>query len=155
MKCEALKKYQWLGAWTANKIIDVHVDKPLDTSDLDSFIAFGSWRGEEPNRVHQTAIDLGLVPEMSPERFTRDQFPMDPKSQRLAIEVLESWPKESPYFDSIIEIANSVPQDWRRSFNLHMRAWIDGGLDPDEIIQSARRLAEDYIEEEKADARKH
>lgn len=31
--CEALKKYQYLGAWTANKIIDVHVDKPQDTTD--------------------------------------------------------------------------------------------------------------------------
>ncbi len=31
--CEALKKYQWIGAYTANKIIDVHVDKPQDTTD--------------------------------------------------------------------------------------------------------------------------
>ena len=125
--------------------------KPLDTSDLDSFIAFGSWRGEEPIRVHQTAIDLGLVPDLSVERLTRDQFPMDPKSQRLAMELLESWPKESPYFDSIIEIANSVPQDWRRLFHLHMRAWIDSGLDPEAILQSGRRLAKNYIEEEKED----
>ncbi len=31
--CEALKKYKYVGAWEANKIIDVHEEQPLDMTD--------------------------------------------------------------------------------------------------------------------------
>ena len=129
--------------------------KPLDTSDLDSFIAFGSWRGKEQTRANETAIKLGQVPELSAERMARDQFPMDQKSQRLTMELMESFPKEDPLADAIFEVADTVPQDWRRSFDLHLRAWIEGGLEGEEILQSCRHLAKNCIEEEKEDAGKH
>ena len=121
--------------------------KVLDTTDLDQFLAFGSWRGESEKSLYSAAIKFGLVTSMDAEDLSRQMHPGNLKGYQVSRRRLET---EIPHDaiekghllnQQLAEIEQCVPPEYKEEYSLYENHFKNADLCDEDVLSELRAIA--------------
>jgi len=120
----------------------------LDTTDLDQFLAFGSWRGEPEEHLYSAAIDLGLITSIDPKNLLRQMYPRNLKgyqeSQRWLETELPSDAEEEAdlLLQQLTQIKECVPTEYEEEYLLYENHFLKNvDLCNEDVLSELRAIA--------------
>ena len=123
----------------------------LDTTDLDQFLAFGSWRGESEKRLYFAAIDLGLITSRDPMDLLRQMHPGNLKGyqetrKRLETEIPHDAIEKRHLFDQqLTQIEECVPTEYKEEYSLYENHYSkNADLCDEDVLSELRAIANEF-----------
>ena len=123
----------------------------LDTTDLDQFLAFGSWRGEREERLYFAAIDLGLITSRDPMDLLRQMHPGNLKGyqetrKRLETEIPHDAIEKRHLFDQqLTQIEECVPTEYKEEYSLYENHYSQNAdLCDEDVLSELRAIANEF-----------
>ena len=124
--------------------------KVLDTTDLDQFLAFGSWRGESEKSLYSAAIKFGLVTSMDAEDLSRQMHPGNLKGyqesrRRLETEIPHDAIEKGHLFDQqLTQIEECVPTEYKEEYSLYENHFKNADLCDEYVLSELRAIANEF-----------
>ena len=122
----------------------------LDTTDLDQFLAFGSWRGESEKRLYFAAIDLGLITSRDPMDLLRQMHPGNLKGyqetrKRLETEIPHDAIEKGHLLDQqLTQIEECVPTEYKEEYSLYENHFKNADLCDEYVLSELRAIANEF-----------
>ena len=127
----------------------------LDTTDLDQFLAFGSWRGEPEERLYSAAIDLGLITSMDTKNLLRELHPGNLKGYQESQRWLETeLPRDAEeeydlLLQQLSQIEECVPTEYKEEYSLYENHFLKNVYPINEDVLSKLRAIANGLSETK------
>lgn len=122
----------------------------LDTTDLDQFLAFGSWRGESEKRLYFAAIDLGLITSRDPMDLLRQMHPGNLKGyqetrKRLETEIPHDAIEKGHLLDQqLTQIEDCVPTEYKEEYLLYENHFKNTDLSDEDVLSELQAIANEF-----------
>jgi len=122
--------------------------KVLDTTDLDQFLAFGSWRGESEKSLYSAAIKFGLVTSMDTKKLLREMHPGNLKGYQESQRWLETeLPRDAEeeydlLLQQLSQIEECVPTEYKEEYSLYENHFLKNvDLCNEDVLSELRAIA--------------
>jgi hypothetical protein len=123
----------------------------LDTTDLDQFLAFGSWRGDSEKRLYSAAIDLGLITSMDTKKLLRQMHPRNLKGyQETRKKVETELPSDAEeeadlLLQQLTQIEECVPTEYKEEYSLYENHFLKNvDLCNEDVLSELRAIANEF-----------
>jgi hypothetical protein len=129
--------------------------KVLDTTDLDQFLAFGSWRGESEKSLYSAAIKFGLVTSMDTKKLLREMHPGNLKGYQESQRWLETeLPRDAEeeydlLLQQLSQIEECVPTEYKEEYSLYENHFLKNVYPINEDVLSKLRAIANGLSETK------
>jgi len=123
----------------------------LDTTDLDQFLAFGSWRGESEKSLYSAAIKFGLVTSMDTKKLLREMHPGNLKGYQESQRWLETeLPRDAEeeydlLLQQLSQIEECVPTEYKEEYSLYENHFLKNvDLCNEDVLSELRAIANGF-----------